>query len=73
MGYVGGPGYFTGPNQLDISNSNTPGVVDITNPDAQQYYRGVAEVDAFGKLTVTSGNTYSGDNGRSAIKADLSS
>jgi hypothetical protein len=68
MGYRGGPGFVTGPNQLDISNSNTPGVIDPTNQDVGQYYRAVAEVDAFGRLTVTETNAYSGDNGRAAIK-----
>ena len=28
VGYRGGPGFITGPNQLDVSNSNTPGVID---------------------------------------------
>ena len=32
------------------------------------YYRGVAEVDGDGHLSVTPGNAYSGDNGRAAIK-----
>lgn len=70
LGYVGGPGYVTGANQLDISNSNTPGVIDPTNPDVGQYYRAVAEVDAFGDIQVTDGNAYSGDNGRAVIKGD---
>ena len=69
MGYRGGPGFVTGPNQLDVSNSNTPGVVDPTNPVVSQYYRSVAEVDAFGHLQITEGNAYSGNNGRAAIKA----
>jgi hypothetical protein len=30
----------------------------------------VAEVDAFGHLSITEGNAYSGDNGRAAIKAN---
>jgi hypothetical protein len=68
-GYRGGPGFVTGPNQLDVSNSNTPGVVDPTNPVVSQYYRSVAEVDAFGHLQITEGNAYSGNNGRAAIKA----
>ena len=68
-GYRGGPGFVTGPNQLDVSNSNTPGVVDPTNPVSSQYYRSVAEVDADGHLTITEGNAYSGNNGRAAIKA----
>ena len=67
MGYVNGQGP-TGVNQLDISNSNTPGIIDPTNPDVGQYYRSVAEVDAFGHIQVTNGNAYSGDNPRGAIK-----
>jgi hypothetical protein len=69
MGYRGGPGFVTSPNQLDVSNSNTPGVVDPTNPVVTQYYRSVAEVDAFRRLQITEGNAYSGNNGRAAIKA----
>jgi hypothetical protein len=68
-GYRGGPGFVTGPNQLDVSNSNTPGVVDPTNPVSSQYYRSVGEVEADGHLTITEGNGYSGNNGRAAIKA----
>ncbi|HUO34763.1 MAG TPA: hypothetical protein VMU43_07210 [Candidatus Acidoferrum sp.] len=70
LGYVGGPGYVTGPNQLDVSNSNTPGVIDPSNPDVGQYYRAVAEVDSFGHIQITDGNAYSGDNGRAVIKGD---
>jgi hypothetical protein len=69
-GYRGGPGFLTAPNELDVSNSNTPGVVDPSNPVSSQYYRSVAEVDAFGRLTITEGNAYSGNNGRAAIKAN---
>ena len=69
-GYRGGPGFLTGPNQLDVSNSNTPGVVDPTNPVVSQYYRSVGEVDADGHLMITEGNAYSGNNGRAAIKAN---
>ena len=84
MGYVGGVGCGgstvspTAPNLLDVSASNTPGVCDPTNPVISTflsnpvvpaaYYRGVAEVDADGGLSVTPGNAYSGDNGRAAIK-----
>jgi hypothetical protein len=84
MGYVGGVGCGgstvspTGPSLLDVSASNTPGVCDPTNPVITTfesnpvipaaYYRGVAEVDADGRLSVTPGNAYSGDNGRAAIK-----
>jgi hypothetical protein len=68
MGYHGGPGFLTAPNQLDVSNSNTPGVVDPTNPVVSQYYRAVAEVDGDGNIQITDGNAYSGNNGRAAIK-----
>ena len=69
VGYHGGPGILTAPNQLDVSNSNTPGVVDPSNPVKSNYYRSVAEVDANGQITVTDGNAYSGNNGRAAFKA----
>jgi hypothetical protein len=69
VGYHGGPGFLTAPNQLDVSNSNTPGAVDTTNPVKSNYYRSVAEVDANGQITVTDGNAYSGNNGRAAFKA----
>jgi hypothetical protein len=70
MGYRGGPGFVTAPNQLDVSNSNSPGVVDPTNPVVSQYYRSVAEINAFGHLQITEGNAYSGNNGRAVIKAN---
>jgi hypothetical protein len=70
VGYRGGTGFVTGPNQLDVSNSNTPGVIDPSNPVVSQYYRSVAEVDADGHIQITEGNAYSGNNGRAAIKAD---
>ena len=70
VGYRGGTGFLTAPNQLDVSNSNTPGVVDPTNPVVSQYFRSVAEVDASGHLQITEGNAYSGNNGRAAIKAN---
>jgi hypothetical protein len=70
MGYRGGPGFVTAPNQFDVSNSNTPGVVDPSNPAVSQYYRSVAEVDAHGHLRITEGNAYSGNNGRAVIKAN---
>lgn len=69
LGYRGGPGFPTAANLLDISNSNTPGVVDPTNPVVTQYFRAVAEVDAGGHIQITEGNAYSGNNGRAAIKA----
>ena len=69
MGYRGGPGFVTGVNIFDVSNGNTPGLIDPTNAAVGQYYRSVAEVDVHGHLMVTEGNAYSGDNGRGAVKA----
>jgi hypothetical protein len=88
VGYRGGVGCGgskvspTAPNLLDVSNSNTPGVCDPTNPIfttfqsnplvPAAYYRTVGEVDADGRFSFTEGNAYSGDNGRAAIKASNS-
>ena len=69
VGRAGGGQSVTGPNQLDVSNSNTPGVIDPTNPVVSTYYRAVMEVDDDGHMTLTNGNAYSGNNGRAAIKA----
>jgi hypothetical protein len=52
---------------LDVSNSNTPGVVDPTNPVSEQNFRVVAQVDQKGKFRFTKTNAYSGNNGRAAI------
>ncbi len=62
-------GYVAPVNTLDVSNSNTPGHVDPTNPVALTYQRAVGEIDANGNLLVTPVNTYSGNNGRTAVLA----
>lgn len=62
--------YVSPPNTLDVSNSNTPGNFDPTNPVAGSYYRAVAQVDASGNLQVTPVNAYSGNNGRAVIAAN---
>ena len=63
-------GYITPPNTVDVSNSNTPGVYDPTNPVGNSYYRAVAQVDANGNFQITETNGYSGNNGRAAILAN---
>ncbi|MGH8778769.1 hypothetical protein [Paraburkholderia sp.] len=60
-------GYVAPVNTLDVSNSNTPGAVDPTNPVGQSFYRAVARVDRNGHFRFTETNAYSGNNGRSAI------
>ena len=63
-------GYATTPRQIDVSNSNTPGAVDPTNPVPGSYYRAVAQLDERGDLSFTETNAYSGNNGRAAILND---
>ena len=60
-------GYLAPVNAIDVSNSNTPGVNDPTNPVPSAYYRIVGEVDTKGKFQFTNTNAYSGNNGRAAI------
>ena len=66
-GVVSFMGYFAPLNALDVSNSNTPAVVDPTNPVPGSFSRVVAEVDAWGRFRFTKTNAYSGNNGRAAI------
>ena len=63
-------GYVTAPNTVDVSNSNTPGVYDPTNPSGGSYFRAVVQVGANGAIQVTPTNAYSGNNGRAAILAN---
>ena len=63
-------GYVAPVNALDVSNSNTPLVIDPTNPAGSKYYRAVATVDAYGHFTFSETNAYSGNNGRAAILND---
>jgi uncharacterized protein (TIGR03437 family) len=63
-------GYVTTPNTVDVSNSNTPGIYDPTNPAGGSYFRAVAQVGANGAIQVTPTNAYSGNNGRAAILAN---
>jgi hypothetical protein len=60
-------GYLAPIGAIDVSNSNTPGVFDPTNPVGESVYRVVAEIDQKGKLRYTLTNAYSGNNGRAAI------
>jgi hypothetical protein len=60
-------GYLAPINTIDVSNSNTPFVVDPTNPVPSKFYRVVAQVDRSGRFHFTKTNAYSGNNGRAAI------
>ena len=68
--YVTFMGYMARPNAIDVSNSNTPGDVDATNPVPGRYFRVVAQVDSRGRLSFTKTNAYSGNNGRAAYLND---
>jgi hypothetical protein len=59
--------YLAPLNALDVSNSNTPAVVDPTNPVPGSFFRVAAEVDTHGHFRFTKTNAYSGNNGRAAI------
>ncbi|QNI30706.1 hypothetical protein H7849_16425 [Alloacidobacterium dinghuense] len=74
-----GPISPTAPNLIDVSASSTPGLCDPTNPSVASYagasnptayYRSIAEVDAWGHISYTDGDAYSGDNSRAVMKAD---
>ena len=60
-------GYLSPVNAIDVSNSNTPDVVDPTNPVPSTDFRVVASVDQLGQFHFTKTNAYSGNNGRAAI------
>ncbi|HEY6620587.1 MAG TPA: hypothetical protein VIY68_13640 [Steroidobacteraceae bacterium] len=68
--YITFMGYVAPLNTVDVSNSNTPGAVDPTNPVGTEYARAVAQVDAHGVFQFTDTNAYSGNNGRAAIQND---
>jgi hypothetical protein len=65
--YVTFMGYLAPVDAVDVSNSNTPGVSDPTNPDPGAAYRVVAQLDSHGHFQFTETNAYSGNNGRAAI------
>ena len=68
--YVTFMGYVAKPDNLDVSNSNTPGVIDPSNPVPSTFYRVTAQMNNMGKFTFTRTNAYSGNNGRAAILND---
>ena len=63
--------YVAPKDTVDVSNANTPGVIDPTNPVPGAYYRAVAQLSRDGKFTFTETNAYSGNNGRAAIEAKI--
>lgn len=64
-------GYVAPKNTLDVSNSNTPGLFDSTNPVSSTVQRAVVQVNLnSGAVQVTGVNAYSGNNGRAAVLAN---
>jgi hypothetical protein len=63
-------GYLAPIGAIDVSNSNTPLVIDPTNPVGESFLRAVADVDRHGRFRFTLTNAYSGNNGRAAILND---
>jgi hypothetical protein len=59
--------YVAPVNTIEVSNSNTPGVIDPSNPVGVAYFRAAVTLDRKGKFTFTETNAYSGNNGRAAI------
>ena len=60
-------GYVAPVNTLDVSNSNTPGHFDSSNPVPSTSQRAIGIVDGFGNVWSQPVNAYSGNNGRGAI------
>lgn len=65
-------GYNAPINRIDVSNSNTPDVIDPTNTDvAAPTYRTVAQLNlASNTLSFTNTSAYAGNNGRAAVLAN---
>ena len=63
-------GYLAPIDAIDVSNSNTPAVVDPTNPVSETNFRVIAALDERGHFHFTKTNAYSGNNGRAAILND---
>ncbi len=76
-----GPISPTRPNLIDVSASSTPGLCDPTDAAVSSYvgasgptayYRSVAEVDPWGRISYTDTDDYSGDNSRAIMKGENS-
>jgi uncharacterized protein (TIGR03437 family) len=63
-------GYIAPANVIDVSDSNTPGMYDPTNPAGGSYFRAVAQIAPNGAIQITPTNSYSGNNGRAAVLAN---
>jgi hypothetical protein len=61
-------GYASPTNRLDVSNSNTPGVIEPGNPVTNfANFRTVGQLKIGGGFEATTTNAYPGNNGRAAI------
>lgn len=63
--------YKTTPNQLDVSNSNTPGIAEPGNYTANATARTIVNLNSAGVATaVLPTNAYPGNNGRAAVNVN---
>ena len=62
--------YIAPNNTVDVSDANSPGSYDPTNPAGGSYFRSVVQVGTSGAIQVTPTNSYSGNNGRAAALAN---
>jgi hypothetical protein len=61
-------GYQASINTLDVSNANTPGIIEPGNPvTTPPAYRVVAQIGANGLIQTTTTNAYPGNNPRAVI------
>lgn len=61
-------GYKASINQLDVSNSNTPTVIDTTNPVSSISQRVIGQINLqSGALSTIPVNAFSGNNGRASV------
>lgn len=59
--------YKTTANQLDVSNSNTPGIAEPGNYTANPTPRTLVDLSTTGVNSVSPTNAYPGNNGRAAV------
>jgi hypothetical protein len=62
--------YLSTQNQVDVSNSNTPGIAEPGNYTANATARTIVNLNASGVTAVLPTNAYPGNNGRAAVNVN---